>query len=224
MTRACLPAAMATVLAVGPAVAQTPPGSFGRSSNVVTQSDLSRQMALCALRLNRDASRRFILAQGDDAEKRKSVKSFHATMVTCLSGARSATLDPISVEGAFAEALMQENDGALLTKAAGLPAVDPVRIVPTQGSSAQYGVVECAVRARPDVAARMLRSKPETVEEAGHFRELAPALQGCVPLTGKISLKPFHVRSLVAGALYRRVTTDAGVAGRLSDGRDNAQA
>ncbi len=222
MKCACVPVAMATAAMAAPLAAQAPPGTFGRSSQVMTQTDRSRQMARCALRLNREGAQRYVQASSTNPAERKSMNAFRQSMITCLSGSRSATLDPVAVEGAIAEALLAENDGALLGKAGALPAIAPVRVAAAPGASVHHDVIDCAVRARPDFAAQMLRAEPETVEESNHFRALAPSLQACVPQNAKLSIKPFHVRSLVAGALYRRVTS-AVTAGQ-STGRNNAQA
>ncbi|WP_156455560.1 hypothetical protein [Sphingomonas sp. CCH5-D11] len=222
MNRICVPVAMATAALAVPLAAQTPPGTFGRSTQMMTQTDRSRQMAQCALRLNRGAAQRYVLASSTDPAERKSMNAFRQSMITCLSGSRSATLDPVAVEGAIAEALLTENGGALLAKAATVPPTTPVRVVLSPNASMHHGVIDCAVRARPDLAAQMLRAQPETPEELQHFQALGPALQACVPQDVKLSIKPFHVRSLVAGALYRRVTS-AVTAGQ-STGRNNAQA
>jgi hypothetical protein len=222
VTRACVPVAMAMAATAVPLAAQTPPGTFGRSSQMMTQTDRSRQMARCALRLNREGAHNFVLATRADSPERKKTKSFRQSMVTCLAGARSATLDNVAIEGAIAEALLLENDGALLAQAAAVPAVAPTRVVAAPNAPLPHDVIDCAVRARPDVAVQMLRAQPETAEELQHFQALGPSLQACVPSNAKLSIKPFHVRSLVAGALYRRVTA-APTAGHPT-GRNNAQA
>lgn len=221
MKRVFIPVTMAVAVAAAPLHAQTPPGTFGRSSELITQADLSRQMARCAVKLNREGARNFVLAVGANSPERQRARAFRQSLVTCLSGARSATLDPVAIEGAIAETLLLETEGALLVKAAAVPAVAPARVVVAADVSLSHQVIDCAVKARPNVAVQMLRAAPESVEELNHFQALGASLQACVPQDAKLSIKPFHVRALVAGALYRRVTS--AVAADPSTGRNDAQ-
>lgn len=191
------------VMASAPVAAQVAPGRFAPRSSIVTQTELSAAMGSCALAHNHKASERLVRTKTSDPAFRRALDQIYPTMIACVKGNGSATLNGISLRGTIAEGLVQEHDGAVLTQALAAPSIAPTR-VPVHGEGMQQAIIACAVAATPSAAVGRLRANPGTPAEAAAFRLLVPALQACVPLTGEVRIKPFEVRPLAAIALYQR--------------------
>lgn len=192
-----------------PTAAQVPAGRFDTGSRLVAQSVVSVEMGRCAVRQDRRRAAALVLEPARGPQERAIVDALKPALVRCLAGARSATLDPGYLRGGIAEALLDENGGALLTNAKAQPAVSPVRL---QGGAVEpvVAVMGCAAAAQPAAAAAMLESPAESPAEATAFRALAPSLQACAPATGEVRFSPARIRPATAIALYRRVAAKTG--------------
>lgn len=196
-------AVIVSVVAFGPVAAQVAPGQFGPRAALMTQTERSAEMGRCALTHNRKASERLVRTKIGDAAFRRALDGIYPTMIGCVKGSGSATLNMISLRGTIAESLVNEHDGEVLGKAAAASSVAPVRAT-GDGEELREAVVGCVVAAAPAAAVGMLRAVAGTPEETTAFRLLIPALQACVPLAGEVRIKPFEVRPLAAIALYQR--------------------
>ncbi|RZF64894.1 hypothetical protein EWE75_08500 [Sphingomonas populi] len=194
-------AGVASILA-GAAVAQTAPGHFSAYGRTMSRLEASQGLGRCVARREPKVASAFVVAAGgSDADKAAGTKLI-SQLENCMKAVGgSATLRASDLKGVMAEALLKEQAGSL----------DKVRMstpVPAQrlvglDKDAKQRLFDCAVRAQPSDAAKMLDQKPESPEEAAQFRAIMPALQACMPAEGGLTFKPFEIRLLVAVATYR---------------------
>lgn len=178
-------------------------GHFAPNSKLVPGNIVAKDMGVCLLQ--KDRRHAVALVDVDPASPgfARLAREVDQPMIACLKGARSATISTFYLRGAISEALLRENDGALLKAASAVAAVPAQRVAASDDRTIAPAVVDCAVRADPADAGAIVAADAATPKEMAAFRQLAPALQACAPETGAVTLRPPTVRPGVAIALYR---------------------
>ena len=194
--------ALLPVLAAAPVSAQGP-GQFAQSGKFVAGNLVAADMGRCLLK--RDRRQAVLLVDLDPATPAYQTLAgrIEQPMIACLNGRRSASISSFYLRGAISEALLRENDGAILRAVGGRASVPAQRVLVASETDAVPAVVACAVKADPANAAAMNAAQAATAPEMDAFRKLAPSLQSCVPASGSVTLRRPTVRPGVAIALYR---------------------
>lgn len=173
----------------------------------MSRVDATRVIAVCVMK--RDRTGAMAVAQTDPATPnfKKAAARINPALATCLKAqATSLTVRVNDMRGVLAEGFLREGEGASLVRARALSPTTPKRV--TFGKSEALNdatLFRCVVDAAPAQAATMVLAQPGSVDEGAAFREMAPALQACVPENAEVHLKPFQIRLLVAASLYSRL-------------------
>jgi hypothetical protein len=135
-------------------------------------------------------------------EKIRAVAKGHADRCD-LPGWRLG-FDPVLFAGAMAEALLKNDVG--MAQLPGRLAYDPARQEIVSRGPLEDMALCTAVRA-PDATAALFATDPGSGEEARAMQALQPMLEDCLVKGAKVGLNSPAVRSLLALAAYRVVTT-----------------
>ncbi len=190
-------------LATSALVSAQAPGRFAQSGEVVAGNLVAAEMGLCLLKRDRRDAVQLVDLDPSTPAYRTLATRIERPMIACLNGQRSASISSFYLRGAISEALLRENDAAIL-RAVGGKAPVPARRVEIVGDADPVAeVVACAVKADPANAGAMIVADAATAPEMDAFRKLAPSLQSCVPASGSVTLRRPTVRPGVAIALYR---------------------
>lgn len=189
---------------VAPGNEKAPPGGFSDNGDYTALAERLKSLARCILSRSRSSSIEFVEDGYASAHAKRIEGGIKQAMRGCSTQYPSLSLQVEDLRGDVAEQLLDENGAELLSKAATLESIAPVRL-----SAADADVTDelfnCAVAAKPRDASSLIQSAPSSLDEMASFRALAPALQACVPLDYAVRLKPHMVRRHIAEALYRRV-------------------
>lgn len=190
-------ATVALLLMVGPT----------KAYDGMSRVDATRVIAACAVKRDRASAMAIAGTDPTTPEFKKAAQRIDATLTACLKvEATSLSIRLNDLRGVLAEGFLKEDGGSRLSLARGLTPATPQRV--TFGKSEALNdaaLFRCVVDASPVQAATLVTAEPESVEEVAAFREMAPALQSCVPETATVHLKPFQIRLLVATSLYGRL-------------------
>jgi hypothetical protein len=122
----------------------------------------------------------------------------------CLGLARRFSSSGILFAGSLAEALLRpyEKDGRLSDRIG----FDPAREAVTARSGTE-AMALCTVLYAPKDTAAVLETKPGTREEIAAMEPLGPVLAKCLKKDMKVTLNKPAIRSMLALAAYRVLTT-----------------
>ncbi len=177
---------------------------------LVSQRALTNTMAACAVRRDRAAARRFVLADFPDDEGtmppalKAARERIVRTLVPCMGADfRSVTMDGLTLRGFLAAGLLTADGGLPLRAARALPDVPAAPVA--RGGAIGVRFWSCVAAAAPGPAADLIAADDASSAEGHAFAALSPALEGCAPAGGAMRIKPGNVRPQVAAAVYRRV-------------------
>lgn len=163
-----------------------------------------QELGECIARREPETARAVLAMDFRSDEYRRKLRAIGKASGSCIppnSNLRSAGM---LFAGAVAEGLLNAE-----VAEAELPArlaYDPARKVIEARSPSEEMALCTAFRA-PEATAALLRTKPATAEEARAEDSLTPVLRDCLKKDAKVELNRPAMRSLLALAAYRIVTT-----------------
>ena len=189
------------LLSTGQAAADYPP-----PAQIAARIAAMRLIAPCMTQRDHAGAVRYALAD-TQGETDAIWHDVQGTFARCM-GHYSIAMQPIELRGALSEALLKEEGGRLLARAASLPQVQSVRMTVVTNPTYPVNLVACAAAAEPARAADLLVADSGTPEEARRVAAFRAPLAECMPVTQRVDVQPSVMRTLAATALYHRVTSE----------------
>ena len=121
----------------------------------------------------------------------------------CVSPRSQLRFNGVLFAGALAEALVEQPGRSVLTR---LSAAEDAN-APVEARSALEAMALCGVMTRPAAAGRLLESEVGSEMEADAMEALLPTMTGCLTEASKAELNKPALRSIVALAAWRIVST-----------------
>jgi hypothetical protein len=130
----------------------------------------------------------------------------------CLERDGELKMEPITLRGAIAEALFEQDFEGIR----GRPKRDTAKIfsavseaelddLPDHVVSSLYGInlAQCVIEADPAGVDAIFRSRPTSDAESAAFEKLVPAISSCIPAGAELSLTKVSMRGALAEGAYR---------------------